>query len=64
MDDTARRAWHFALPGEGHGPDFWGAFVNTLQAANFPGVLSIEHEAPVHPLQGVPQTLRFMRSLA
>jgi sugar phosphate isomerase/epimerase len=64
MGDAEHRAWHFALPGEGHGADFWRAFVSALQAANYPGVLSIEHEAPVPPLQGVPQTLRFMRALA
>jgi sugar phosphate isomerase/epimerase len=60
---SARRAWHFAMPGDGHGADFWRQLLQSLQSANYSGVLSIEHEAPMAPLQGVPMTLRFMRNL-
>ena len=58
------RAWRFAMPGEGHGVDFWRQLLRSLQGVNYKGVLSIEHEAPIAPLLGVPQTLRFMRDLA
>jgi sugar phosphate isomerase/epimerase len=59
-----QRAWHFALPGDGHGVDFWRQLLGSLYGVNYKGVLSIEHEAPIAPLLGVPQTLRFMRDLA
>ena len=63
FSDPVRRAWHFALPGVGHGAGFWSQFVRDLRRIDYAGVLSIEHEAPVSPLLGVPQTLRFMRDL-
>jgi sugar phosphate isomerase/epimerase len=64
FDDLANRAWHFSMPGEGHDAKVWQSLVTSLQHIGYAGVLSIEHEAPVAPLLGVPQTLRFMRSLA
>jgi sugar phosphate isomerase/epimerase len=63
FSQPARRAWHFAMPGDGHGADFWRQLLQSLQRVDYRGVLSIEHEAPIAPLLGVPQTLRFMREL-
>ncbi len=63
FSEPEHRAWHFALPGVGHGADFWRALVQQLAAQHYDGVLSIEHEAPIGPLQGVPHTLAFMRGL-
>jgi hypothetical protein len=38
--------------------------VRDLRHSDYAGVFSIEHEAPIDPLAGVPQTLHFMRGLA
>lgn len=64
FDDVANRAWHFSMPGDGHDADVWQSLIAALRHVDYAGVLSIEHEAPIDPLLGVPQTLRFMRSLA
>lgn len=64
FDDVANRAWHFSMPGEGHDAHVWRALIGALRRIDYVGVLSIEHEAQIAPLLGVPQTLRFMRSLA
>jgi sugar phosphate isomerase/epimerase len=42
--DEKNRSWIFRTVGYGHGPDFWGDFVSTLQMVGYDDVLSIEHE--------------------
>lgn len=42
--DEKNRSWLFRTVGYGHGADFWGDFVSTLQMIGYNDVLSIEHE--------------------
>jgi len=63
MDRPQERAWRFALPGEGHDADTWRTVLKALDDVGYAGVLSIEHEAPMPPLAGIADTLKFMRSL-
>lgn len=42
--DEKNRSWIFRTVGYGHGSDFWGDFVSTLQMIGYDDVLSIEHE--------------------
>jgi len=42
--DEKNRSWIFRTVGYGHGTDFWGDFVSTLQMVGYDDVLSIEHE--------------------
>ncbi|HKT10985.1 MAG TPA: sugar phosphate isomerase/epimerase [Terriglobia bacterium] len=42
--DEKNRSWLFRTVGYGHGRDFWGDFVSTLQMIGYNDVLSIEHE--------------------
>jgi sugar phosphate isomerase/epimerase len=57
------RAWRFGIPGEGHDATFWRAFRDGLTACEYRGVMSVEYESLLPPLQGVAQTLRYMRAL-
>jgi sugar phosphate isomerase/epimerase len=68
LDATAfsqpgNRAWHFGIPGQGHGPAVWQALLQALATTGYAGVLSVEHEAPMPALQGIESTLAFMRGL-
>lgn len=61
---SSSRAWEFAMPGRGHDAAFWQAFSDRLQAVAYQGMLSVEHEdATVSAIEGIPQTLAFMRTL-
>lgn len=62
-DRPFERAWRFGLPGEGHGPEVWRALLAALRDIGFAGALSVEHEAPMPPREGIPQALHFMRNL-
>jgi len=42
--DEKNRSWIFRTVGYGHGPDFWGDLISTLQMVGYNDVLSIEHE--------------------
>lgn len=42
--DEKNRSWIFRTVGYGHGTDFWGDLVSTLQMIGYDDVLSIEHE--------------------
>lgn len=57
------RAWHFAVPGDGHGAEDWRALVSAVECGAYAGVFSIEHEAPLPVEDGVHQCLAFMRAL-
>ena len=55
------RAWNFRTLGVGHDRDFWEAFVQSLQAVGFDGVLSIENEDPyMEGEEGVRQAAAFI----
>ena len=42
--DEKNRSWIFRTVGYGHGQDFWGDLISTLQMVGYDDVLSIEHE--------------------
>jgi sugar phosphate isomerase/epimerase len=42
--DEKNRSWIFRTVGYGHGADFWGDLISTLQMMGYNDVLSIEHE--------------------
>jgi sugar phosphate isomerase/epimerase len=42
--DLLGRSWLFRTVGYGHDEGFWRAFISTLKAVGYDGVLSIEHE--------------------
>ena len=57
------RAWNFRTLGVGHDRAFWEAFVQSLQAVGFDGVLSIENEDPyMEGEEGVREAAAFMRA--
>ncbi|MCD8547824.1 MAG: sugar phosphate isomerase/epimerase [Aeromonadaceae bacterium] len=58
------RSWRYCLPGEGHGAEFWRAFVQRLDAQGYSGMLSLEHEAgDVAGPAGISQSLRWLMGL-
>jgi sugar phosphate isomerase/epimerase len=58
------RAWNFRTLGVGHDRAFWEAFVQSLQAVGFEGVLSIENEDPyMEGEAGVRQAAAFIGPL-
>jgi sugar phosphate isomerase/epimerase len=44
-----RRSWRFATVGDGHDVDWWRSFLDTLRAAGYDDVISIEFEDPTQP---------------
>ena len=44
------RAWRFTTLGYGHDLGFWRAFVGELRSVGYDGVLSVEHEDPLAPI--------------
>lgn len=44
------RAWRFTTVGYGHDLGFWRAFVGELRSVGYDGVLSVEHEDPLAPI--------------
>lgn len=56
--------WYFCTIGYGHGREYWAAFVATLAANGYDGVLSIEHEDPlIRPEDGVRKAVEFLDPL-
>ena len=56
--------WYFCTMGYGHDAAFWKAFVLTLRAHGYDGVLSIEHEDPLlDPLDGVRKSVAFLEAV-
>lgn len=57
------RAWHFAVPGDGHDACVWSGLLNVVLEQGFDGVFSIEHEAPMPVVDGIKRCLSFIRGL-
>jgi sugar phosphate isomerase/epimerase len=58
-----REPWRFGTVGHGHGADFWARFFDELVALGFTGVLSVEHEDELAPVEeALAQTIDFLRS--
>ena len=49
--DAPDRPWRFVSVGYGHDQLFWRQFVVALRMAGYDGVLSIEHEDPLAPVE-------------
>jgi sugar phosphate isomerase/epimerase len=62
--DPDHRAWTFRTVGQGHGPEFWTAFLRALDGVGYHDVLSIENEDPIQSAEeGVRQAARFITSV-
>ncbi len=58
---AAEMPWTFAVPGRGHGLDWWTELVSRLRGSRA-HVISIEHEDPfVAPQIGVPEAAKMLR---
>jgi sugar phosphate isomerase/epimerase len=59
---AADMPWTFAVPGRGHGLDWWTGLVRALSGSSAQ-VVSIEHEDPFVPAEaGVPEAARLLRA--
>jgi sugar phosphate isomerase/epimerase len=62
--DEKNRSWIFRTVGYGHGPDFWGDFVSTLQMVGYDDVLSIEHEDSLMSIdEGLAKAANFLNQI-
>lgn len=62
--DEKNRSWIFRTVGYGHGPDFWGDFISTLQMIGYDDVLSIEHEDSLMSVdEGLSKAAAFLNQL-
>ncbi len=62
--DEKNRSWIFRTVGYGHGPDFWGDFISTLQMVGYDDVLSIEHEDSLMSVdEGLTKAANFLSQL-
>jgi sugar phosphate isomerase/epimerase len=62
--DEKHRSWIFRTVGYGHGPDFWGDFISTLQMVGYDDVLSIEHEDSLMSVdEGLSKAAAFLNQL-
>jgi sugar phosphate isomerase/epimerase len=62
--DEIRRSWLFRTVGYGHGAEWWGDFVSTLQMAGYDDVLSIEHEDSLMSVgEGLSKAVAFLSSV-
>ncbi|MGH9453044.1 MAG: sugar phosphate isomerase/epimerase family protein, partial [Terriglobia bacterium] len=62
--DEKHRSWIFRTVGYGHGPDFWGDFISTLQMIGYDDVLSIEHEDSLMSVdEGLSKAAAFLNQL-
>ncbi|MGH9468711.1 MAG: sugar phosphate isomerase/epimerase family protein [Terriglobia bacterium] len=62
--DEKNRSWIFRTVGYGHGPDFWGDFVSTLQMIGYDDVLSIEHEDSLMSVdEGLSKAANFLNQI-
>jgi sugar phosphate isomerase/epimerase len=61
FSDPASRAWIFRTVGQGHGAEFWRAFLEALLEVGYDDVLSIENEDPIQAAQeGVSDAASFI----
>jgi sugar phosphate isomerase/epimerase len=59
--DPDHRAWIFRTVGQGHGSEFWTAFLTALHDIGYHDVLSIENEDPTQSAEeGVREAARFI----
>lgn len=64
FSDPDHRSWVFRTVGQGHGADFWSAFIAALREVGYDDVLSIENEDPYQPEQvGAKQAADFISGL-
>jgi sugar phosphate isomerase/epimerase len=62
--DEKNRSWIFRTVGYGHGADFWGDLVSTLQMVGYNDVLSIEHEDSLMSVdEGMTKAANFLNQL-
>ena len=58
------RAWTFAQPGYGHGPQVWQELITTLRFVGYEGILSLEMESEYLEIQeGLEQAARFLQPM-
>lgn len=63
FEDPERRAWTFRTIGQGHGVDFWGPLLQTLEEVGH-DILSVENEDSTQPaVDGVRQAAEFISGL-
>jgi len=61
-EDDPGRPWRFTTVGYGHDATFWKELVSILRLAGYEGVLSIEHEDPLAPVdEALERTVKFLR---
>jgi sugar phosphate isomerase/epimerase len=61
--EGARAPWRFGTVGHGHGARFWCAFFDELGALGYDGVLSVEHEDELAPVEeALARTFEFLRA--
>jgi sugar phosphate isomerase/epimerase len=51
VPDGGPPPWRFTTVGYGHDTQFWRSFVNELRGHGFDGVLSVEHEDELAPIE-------------
>jgi sugar phosphate isomerase/epimerase len=62
--DEKNRSWLFRTVGYGHGRDFWGDFVSTLEMIGYNDVLSIEHEDSLMSVEeGLTKAASFLNAI-
>lgn len=62
--DEKNRSWIFRTVGYGHGPDFWGDLISTLQMIGYDDVLSIEHEDSLMSIdEGLTKAANFLNQI-
>jgi sugar phosphate isomerase/epimerase len=62
--DEKNRSWIFRTVGYGHGPDFWGDLVSTLEMVGYNDVLSIEHEDSLMSIdEGMTKAANFLNQI-
>ena len=62
--DEINRSWLFRTVGYGHGRDFWGDFVSTLEMIGYNDVLSIEHEDSLMSVEeGLTKAAAFLNAI-
>ena len=62
--DEKNRSWIFRTVGYGHGPEFWGDLISTLQMVGYDDVLSIEHEDSLMSIdEGLTKAANFLNQV-
>jgi sugar phosphate isomerase/epimerase len=64
VPETGQQApWRFTTVGHGHDPVFWKSFFDELTTLGYEGVLSVEHEDELAPVEeALVRSLEFIRS--